>query len=197
MMDASIGVHIFLRASRCLPRVCASSLPGSRVIWGISCPTNLLWHIVATVKTVQRIASSPATFTSRSSPSCFRKKGTSDATHWSLIPLAHSNSIGRAQRPLSPPTLTHFSVPSSSQGDRSTHSSRGSADTKRTGAGRRPSTVRRGAYLELSTDVPIHTLAGQASNRSAPSCSHQPTARPGRLVSTWNTWPLLGQMLLA
>ena len=46
---------------------------------------------------------------------------------------------------------------------KSTRSSSGSTDTKRTAAGMRASTVSLGAYFWLSTDVPIHTLAGQPS----------------------------------
>ena len=47
-----------------------------------------------------------------------------------------------------------------------TRSSSGSTETKRTAAGMRASTVSLGAYFWLSTEVPIHTLAGQPSGNS-------------------------------
>ena len=56
----------------------------------------------------------------RRPPSCLRKNGTPALSHWSRRLRAHSGSIGRAARPLSPPVMTHWTSPESSQGLRST-----------------------------------------------------------------------------
>ena len=74
------------------------------------------------------------------------------------MPIASIFAPGR------PPTITHCSVPSSSQGVRSIRPKSGSADTNLTGAGNRASTVSLGAYFCVSTDVPIQP-DGQPSGK--------------------------------
>ena len=93
-------------------------------------------------------------------------------------------SMGRAECPLSPPTITHCKSPLASHALRSTWPKSGSAETNLVGAGSRAKTVIRGAYFWLSTEVPIHTFEGHTSSKAALLFSHQATARPGRFVST-------------
>ena len=70
-------------------------------------------------------------------------------------------------------------------------SRRGSALQNLTGAGTRARTVSLGACCASSTEVPSQIWGCHSPPRSA-ACSFQKWAAwPGRLVSTWNTWPLL------
>ena len=81
--------------------------------------------------------------------------------------------------------MTHCKAPRRKCAVKSSAPSNGSALTNFTGAGSRSSTSMRGAYFWLSTDTPIQMCGGHSLlNQPAISVCHQPTALPGRLVST-------------
>ena len=154
----------------CMRRGIAEGYPvflGSkgRQISGCPCYCHSPEGICLQVNPSIRAASPPRLF--RIPPSCFRKKATPASMAWSRRSRTQSSSIGRAERLLSPPTITHCTSPARSHGLKSSASSSGSADTKRTGAGTRANTLIRGAYLWFSTEVPIHTCAGHTRTESA------------------------------
>ncbi len=122
----------------------------------------------------------------RTPPHCLKKKGIPASRHCACTLRTHPGRIGRAPKPLSPPTITH-EVPFRSRVPRS--SSRGSIErnSKRAGAACSCS-IRGRPYLRFSTLAPHQMCDARAAGRRAVERSAR--RRAARFVRTWQVCQL-------